>query len=180
MTFARSDVVSLNRTRFQYTGGAHPGQSTDPVVTRPGNLAPVGLEDIIGDTAPNSSGLTALFYAVYRELMALKRSRLGADFDESMERETWMASLSAELGAFPGFTLIPNTAGDAAGGLMFHFDPYEVGSSVEGGYDVAVPLSVFEAYLSEAWVDVFDGIPASAVLTATGDALEPIVPAGEE
>lgn len=180
VTFADTDVVSLSRSISHYTGGAHPNLSLSPVVTRTGDLDPVSLEDLIADTSPESPGLTALFYAVYRELMAMKRVRLGADFDESMERETWLSPLAAELEAFPGFTLIPDTQGDAAGGLMFHFEPYAVGSYAEGAYEVPVPLSVFGEYLTEEWADVFDGTLSQSVLTQSGDALEPIIPASEE
>lgn len=176
LTFANAGIVSLNRQTSYYTGGAHPNQGVNPVVTRAGRLDPAGLEDLIADSATDSPGLTALFYAIYRELMAMKRERLGTGFDEAMERETWLAPLAAELDAFPGFTLMPNTSGDAAGGLMFHFDPYAVGSYAEGGYDVPVPLSVFEAYLAEDWADVFDGAPSRAVLTQAGDTLEPLLP----
>jgi len=177
VTFAHPEVLSLNRNTSYYTGGAHPNQGINPVVTRTDRLRPAGLVDLLEDTATDSPGLTALFYAVYRELMAMKRERLGTGFDAAMERETWLAPLAAELDAFPGFTLMPNTSGDAAGGLMFHFDPYAVGSYAEGGYDVPVPLSVFEDYLAEDWADVFDGAPSEAVLTQAGDALEPVLPA---
>ena len=177
VTFAHPEVLSLNRNTSYYTGGAHPNQGSNPIVTRTDRLRPAGLADLLEDTVTDSAGLTALFYAVYRELMAMKRERLGADFNEAMERETWLAPLAAELSAFPGFTLIPNPSGDAAGGLMFHFDPYAVGSYAEGGYDVPVPLSVFEEYLADAWTDVFDGFPAHDVLSESGDAFEPILPA---
>lgn len=180
VTFADTAVVSLSRSISHYTGGAHPNLSLRPVVIRTGDMEPAGLEDLIADTDPESPGLTALFYAVYRELMAMKRVRLGAGFDESMERETWLSPLAAELEAFPGFTLIPDTQGDAAGGLMFHFDPYAVGSYAEGGYEVPVPLSVFEDYLTDEWAQVFDGAPSQSVLTQAGDALEPVIPAREE
>jgi len=180
VTFANAEIVSLNRSTSYYTGGAHPNQSLDPVVTRADRLAPVGLEDLLEDTARDSPGLTALFYAVYRELMAMKRVRLGADFDETMERETWLAPLAAELGAFPGFTLIPNASGDTAGGLLFHSEPYAAGSYAEGVYNVPVPLSVFEEYLAEEWADVFEGASPHDVLTQAGDALEPVIPASGE
>ena len=176
ITFANADVVSLDRQSSYYTGGAHPNQGRSPIVTRADSLNPAGLDDLFAETAPDSPALTALFYAVYRELMALKRERLGADFDEAMERETWLAPLAPEVDAFPGFVLIANQSGEAAGGLMFHFEPYEVGSYAEGGYDVPVPLSVFEAYLTGEWAGVFDGAPAQVVLTEAGDALEPIIP----
>jgi|GEM_PF-3433959 len=176
ISFANDQVVSLDRQSSFYTGGAHPNQGRNPIVTRADRLNPAGLDDLFAETAPESPALTALFYAVYRELMALKRERLGADFDEMMERDTWLAPLAAEIDAFPGFTLIPNQSGDAAGGLMFHFEPYAVGSYAEGGYDVPVPLSVFDAYLTEDWAEIFDGAPAEAVLTEAGDALEPIIP----
>jgi Protein of unknown function (DUF3298) len=176
ISFSNADVVSLDRRTSFYTGGAHPNQARSPVVTRADGLNPVGLDVLLADTAPDSPALTALFYAVYRELMALKRERLGSDFDEVMERETWLAPLAPEVDAFPGFTLMANQSGEAAGGLMFHFEPYEVGSYAEGSYDVPVPLSVFDAYLTEDWAAVFDGLPGQDVLTETGDALEPIGP----
>ena len=180
VTFANANVVSVDRSISLYTGGAHPNQAMSPVVTPTDHFDPAGLDDLIADTTSESPALTALFYAVYRELMALKRDRLGADFDETMERETWLSPLAAELDAFPGFTLIPNQSGEAAAGLMFHFEPYAVGSYAEGGYDVPVPLSVFERYLTESWATIFAGEPSQAVLTEAGDELEPIIPENED
>jgi hypothetical protein len=179
ITLANSQVVSLDRRTSFYTGGAHPNQAITPIVTLTGQYDPAGLRDLIADTSAESPAMTALFYAVYRELMALKRERLGVDFDEAMERETWLAPLAAEPDAFPGFTLIPNEAGDAAAGLMFHFEPYAVGSYAEGSYDVPVPLSVFRDYLTPDWAEIFSGQPVRAVLTEPGDSLEPIIPEGE-
>lgn len=175
IAFAGRGVISLSRETSYYTGGAHPNQGLSPVLTRTDSYDPIALADLFEDPSVDSPAMTALFYAVYRELMAMKRERLGGDFDESMERETWLASLAADAGAFPGFTLIPNQAGDAAAGLMFHFEPYVVGSYVEGSYSVPVPLSVFADFLGPDWSDVFDGAPDLDVLTAPGDALEPLV-----
>jgi hypothetical protein len=174
--FAGHGVISLVRTAHVYSGGAHPNQSVTAVLTRFEGYRPIGLGELFADASVESPAMTALFYAVYRELMALKQIRLGSDFDESMERDTWLSPLAADLEAFPDFSLIPNEAGDAAAGLMFHFEPYAVGSYAEGGYDVAVPLSVFDGFLAPAWTDVFDGRPLQDVLTEPGDALEPIIP----
>jgi hypothetical protein len=174
--FSGRGVISLVRRGHVYTGGAHPNQSVSTVLTRVEGYRPVSLAELFSDTSVDSPSMTALFYAVYRELMALKRVRLGSDFDETMERDTWLSPLAAELEAFPDFSLIPNETGEAAAGLMFHFEPYAVGSYAEGGYDVAVPLSVFDRFLAPGWTDVFDGRPLQEVLTEPGDALEPIIP----
>lgn len=177
VSFAGRDVVSLQRETSVYSGGAHPNHAMAPVLTRVQAYSPVALADLFDDASVDSPAMTALFYAVYRELMAMKRERLGADFDEALEREGWMAPLAADPDAFPGFTLIPNESGAAAAGLMFHFEPYAVGSYAEGSYSVPVPLPVFAGFLSADWSNVFSGEPDQAVLTAPGDALEPIVPA---
>lgn len=176
VSFAGRGVVSLQRTTSIYSGGAHPNQGVAPVLTRDNAYSPVELASLFNDAGIDSPAMTALFYAVYRELMAMKRERLGADFDEALERDSWLAPLAADPAAFPGFTLIPNETGDAAAGLMFHFEPYAVGSYAEGSYSVPVPLSVFEDFLTADWAGVFAGDPDQAVLTAPGDALEPIIP----
>jgi len=173
--FAGRGVISLVRTGHVYLGGAHPNQSVTAVLTRIEGYRPIGLGELFSDASVESPAMTALFYAVYRELMALKQIRLGSDFDETMERDTWLSPLAADIDAFPDFSLIPNETGDAAAGLMFHFEPYAVGSYAEGGYDVAVPLSVFDGFLAPAWTDVFEGRPLQDVLTEPGDALEPII-----
>ncbi|WP_421789440.1 DUF3298 domain-containing protein [Hyphobacterium sp.] len=173
IAFANPDVISLVRRASYYTGGAHPNQAVDAVVTRADELAPITLSEILNDTAIDGPAMTALFYALYRELMAIKRDRLGEGFDERVERETWLSSLAAEPGAFPDFSLLPNESGEAAAGLVFHFEPYEIGSYAEGSYDVPVPLAAFDSYLSESWRSVFAGAPARTILTQPGDELEP-------
>lgn len=180
IAFAGRGVISLSRSSSYYTGGAHPNQGLSPVLTRDDRYAPVELAELFTDSGVDSPAMTALFYAVYRELMALKQERLGSDFDEAMERDTWLAPLAADPAAFPGFTLIPNRDGEAAAGLMFHFEPYAVGSYAEGPYSVPVPLAVFAGFLAPDWADVFAGEPDLEVLTAPGDTLEPIVPSSSE
>ncbi|WP_420430452.1 RsiV family protein [Hyphobacterium sp.] len=180
IAFAGRSVISLSRSSSYYTGGAHPNQGFSPVLTRYERYAPVELAEMFIDSSVDSPAMTALFYAVYRELMALKQERLGSDFDESMERDTWLAPLAADPEAFPGFTLIPNQEGTAAAGLMFHFEPYAVGSYAEGPYSVPVPLSAYAGFLAPDWADVFAGEPDLDVLTAPGDALEPIAPGSGE
>lgn len=173
VAFAGEGVLSLIRRTSYYTGGAHPNQSVDAVLTMTDVYNPVELSELLIDASAESPAMTALFYALYRELMAIKQERLGEVFDESMERETWLSSLAAEAEAFPTFSLMPNESGDAAAGLIFHFEPYEVGSYAEGGYDVPVPLGVFEAYLTESWQTIFSGGPSVTILTGPGDTREP-------
>lgn len=180
LTYAGEQLVSLRVESSHYTGGAHPNHDVGAIVTTPDALAPLGLEDFLTDVSAESPALTALFYAIYRELMAIKRERLGEGFNETMERETWLAPLAAELNAFPDFALLPNEAGEGAGGLIFYFSPYEVGSYAEGAYEVPVPYSAFADFLQPEWESVFSGVPAVEVLTAPGDPLEPQILADEE
>ena len=58
VTFAHPEVLSLNRNTSYYTGGAHPNQGSNPIVTRTDRLRPAGLADLLEDTVTDSAGLT--------------------------------------------------------------------------------------------------------------------------
>ena len=60
--------------------------------------------------------------------------------------------------------LAPGTVPGKAGGLVFLFAPYELGSYAEGGYSVVVPLDAFAALLSPDWAGQFAGAPTEETL----------------
>ena len=55
--------------------------------------------------------------------------------------------------------LAPSTTPGKAGGLIFLIGPYQVGPYAEGGYEVAIPQSVFRSLLAPAYADEFAGQP---------------------
>lgn len=141
-------LLSLERTDYEFAGGAHPNHSSQAVLwdkslkrlVQPGQL-------IRGDGAGLDKALCDALYAA-------KKDRLGADATppgDGWECPKWSST---------PFVLVPSTTGGKAGGLKFLIAPYVAGPYAEGGYEVVVPLSAVQGSLAAAYADEFAGQPA--------------------
>jgi hypothetical protein len=91
-------------------------------------------------------------------------------------------SAAITLGGRPGsacpraadtaFVLAPGSVNGRAAGLIFLINPYQVGPGVEGGYEIAIPVSAFRALLAIAYADDFAG-----QLLKSGDVTPALAPA---
>ena len=70
------------------------------------------------------------------------------------------------------FVLAPGTVNGRAAGLIFLINPYQVGPGVEGGYEIAIPVSAFRSLLAIAYADDFAG-----QLLKSGDVTPALAPA---
>ena len=53
--------------------------------------------------------------------------------------------------------LTPGTVDGKAAGLTFLIGPYQAGPYVEGGYEIAVPATLFRSLLAAAYAGEFGG-----------------------
>ena len=139
-----------------YTGGAHPNLSFDKVNWDVEADQPVSFEDIFDDADAAHARISDLLKT---RLLAQKRERLG-DTESSDEEilETWVdPALEAGSALFDHFSIAASTEPDKAGGIIYHFAPYEVGAYAEGVYVVSLPYGEFEDFLGEAYGDDFGG-----------------------
>ena len=138
-----------------YTGGAHPNYRFDMLNWDVEQSAAIGFADLFEDA---DAARDVLRDALEERLIDAKRERLN-DFDISDEKmiETWLRpALEDNTSVFENFTVGRAEGSEMPGGLIYHFEPYVMGSYAEGPYEVAVPAAVFEAELTPRYREVFD------------------------
>lgn len=149
-----SRLLSLQGSDWFYSGGAHGNPSVSALLWDKAAqrvLAPAAL------FRPGSD-LTVLDRALCSAITAAKAARSAEAGYELDPVGTCEKSVEEDI------VLAPGTVPGKAGGLIFLFAPYELGSYAEGGYSVVVPLDAFAALLSPDWADQFAGAPTAETL----------------
>lgn len=149
-----SRILSLKGFSYAFAGGAHGNTSVSTVLWNKvalERLEPASLFRANADLSPLDSALCKAINAA----KAARATREGWDFD---------ALTTCEHAVREDFALAPGTTPGKAGGLIFLFAPYALGSYAEGGYEVVVPLEAFAALLSPDWTDQFAGAPMAQTL----------------
>ncbi|MBF33875.1 MAG: hypothetical protein CME94_06590 [Hyphomonadaceae bacterium] len=139
-----------------YTGGAHPNYTFEVLNWDSKKGTEVGFADLFADPEEARQIMRA---SLQPKLMEAKRERLNG-FDASDEQilDTWVRPAFEEnASVYENFTVAPGGSDDLAGGMIYHFAPYMVGSYAEGAYEIGVPASVFEAELKPRYREAFDG-----------------------
>lgn len=143
-------LISLVRQDYEFTGGAHPNTALQALVWDKPTGRALTTADLIRSDADTGPADRALCDAIRRE----KQARTGS------------AALNGELTACPRLrevsaALVPSTVEGKAGGLTAVFSPYAIGPYAEGAYEITLPQTAFRAALAPAYVQEFDGAPAS-------------------
>lgn len=151
-------LASFLGTYATYTGGAHPNVFFDVLSwdRQEGKL--LVFEDLFEDVESARAAMTS---ALKQGLLEQKRVRLeGTGIDEQEMLSAWVSpAFEGNEAVFQGFTVARSSQSDKAGGLVYHFAPYEVGAYAEGVYEVGVPHGAFVDQLKPAYRDAFGGDP---------------------
>lgn len=147
-------LVSLARTDYEFTGGAHGNTAFAGILWDKSLKEQVTPAAIFRQGANLSAIDTALCAAVNAEKKArdpaaetLALSARGGDL--------WSCPKASET----AFVLAAGSVPGKAGGLTFLIGPYVVGPYSDGPMSVNVPQSAFRALLDPAYVDEFAGEP---------------------
>ena len=143
-------------TYSTYTGGAHPNVGFDVLNwDREANTI-LTFEDLFRD--PEAARRT-IADALKAGLLEQKRERLqGTGISEAQMMESWVSpAFEGNSGVFRGFTVAPSSQAGKAGGLVYHFAPYEVGAYAEGVYTVGIGHDAFSGELKDDFSGAFGG-----------------------
>ena len=149
-------LFSLKRTSLDYSGGAHPNTLTSGILWDKALKRQIGLADLFRKGAD----LTALDQALCSALNTAKRARVPDGASITFDSKPF----ACPRVAVTPFVLSPGDASGKAAGLTFLIGPYQAGPYAEGGYEIAVPATVFRSLLATAYAGEFGGRP-----TRTGD-----------
>jgi hypothetical protein len=150
VTAETARLVSLRQAWEDYTGGARGSKGATVLLWSKGDEAPVTQTALFRPDA----NYAALDRLLCDGALKARRARIGqADAQLLGDCPTWKDRRAV---------LVPSALENRAGGLMFIFDPYVLGPSVDGTYEVVVPQAAFRAALMPKYQGEFDGAPAVA------------------
>ena len=143
-------------TYMTYTGGAHPNVAFDVLNWDVSRDRHVVFEDIFEDADAARAHMAGV---LKNELLKAKRDRLNnASPNDDDILSTWVnPAFDGNVTVFERFSIARSTDPGKAGGLIYHFAPYEVGSYAEGVYVVGVDYTQFADYISADYADAFGG-----------------------
>lgn len=145
--------VSIVRTDYVYTGGAHPNTLIDTILWDEQTRKQISIRPLFKETADNGPTLKTLRNAAIAAVKAEKKER---GIEDSGDID-WYQGLEPTLLKVGAISLAPSTVTDKSAGLAFHYSPYAVGPYAEGSYTVFVPWETFKAHLSPQGLAIFGG-----------------------
>ncbi|HYD26770.1 RsiV family protein [Brevundimonas sp.] len=141
-------LFSLKRTSSE-TGGAQPNTLSSGLLWDKALKRQIGLLDLFR----KGSDLTTLDQALCSALNTAKRARVPAGPSITFDSKPYACPRVAST----PFVLTPGTAQGKAAGLTFLIGPFQAGSYAEGGYEIAIPATLFRSLLAIAYAGEFGG-----------------------
>ncbi|THD52781.1 MAG: DUF3298 domain-containing protein [Bradyrhizobium sp.] len=145
--------VSIVRSDYMNTGGAHPNSDVDTILWDATAKKRISIRPFFTETADNGPTMKAMLKDVIASLNIEKKKR---DTTETATAE-WYKGLEPKLLKIGAVTLAPSTEADKSSGLTFHYPPYAVGPYAEGQYVAFVPWEALKPYLTPEGVKIFGG-----------------------
>lgn len=145
--------VSVERTDYMNSLGAHPNHDTDVILWDSEAKKRISIRPFFKETADDGPTMQTLAKAIRTALIAEKKARDISDAD----KDPGIDNVKPKILSIGAIALAPSTAKDKSSGLITYFSPYAVGAYAEGGYVVFVPWTVFKDRLSPEGVALFGG-----------------------
>lgn len=163
-----SRYVSVLRSDYTYSGGAHPNSHEDTILWDRAARKPISVRPFFKETADNGPTMTALArlarLAVAREKLQRMKSADPANVEPGATPEQWLAKddwirrgIEPQLLKLGPISLAPSTVAGKSSGFTFHYSPYAVDAYAAGPYTVFVPWTGFQAFLSAEGAAIFGG-----------------------
>jgi hypothetical protein len=145
--------VSIVRSDYMDTGGAHPNSDVNTILWDSGAKQRISIRPFFAETADSGPTMKAMLNAVSASLNIEKKTR-GSSETATAE---WYKGLEPKLLKIGAVTLAPSTVSGKSSGLTFHYPPYAVGPYAEGEYVAFVPWETFKPYLTPEGMKIFAG-----------------------
>jgi hypothetical protein len=145
--------VSIVRSDYTNTGGAHPNSDVDTILWDSAANKRISIRPFFTETADNGPTMKAMVMAVLASLTAEKKKRDAGDTATA----DWFKGIEPKLLKIGAVTLAPSTVSGKSSGLTFHYPPYAVGPYAEGEYIAFVPWETLKPFLTPEGVRIFGG-----------------------
>jgi hypothetical protein len=153
------DLISVEKSGYTYAGGAHPNAFIDARLfdRRSGQFRPVSA--LFQSDALMRERLAKL---ARPKLAEEKLARIGGEGMSLQQIEAEVAEiLTPEADIWQSVALLPSTEAGKFGGVVVHFNAYDVGSYAEGPYDVVIAQSELRDALTAQAASLFAGEPVT-------------------
>lgn len=151
-------LVSYFGTYFTYAGGAHPNTNFQLVNWDLEASEEISFDDLFEDA---DAARDTIRDALFERILIAKRERL-TDIEMSDEEilNSWVRpAFEANNEVYEFFTFAAAADSGEAAGLLYHFEPYDIGAYAEGAYEISIPASVFADELAADYADAFSTAP---------------------
>jgi hypothetical protein len=145
--------VSIVRSDYMDTGGAHPNSDVDTILWDTSAKRRISIRPFFTETADAGPTMKAMLKGVIASLNIEKKKR---DTTETATTE-WYKGLEPKLLKIGAVTLAPSTVSGKSSGLTFHYPPYTVGPYAEGEYIAFVAWESLKPYLTPEGSAIFAG-----------------------
>jgi Deacetylase PdaC len=145
--------VSILRTDYTYTGGAHPNTTLETVLWDEQTKKRISIRPFFNDLSDNSRAMIEIQNAVISALTVEKKERGTYDPNDN----EWFKSLQPSLFKIGAVVLEPSSELGKSSGLTFHYSPYAVGPYAEGAYTAFVSWRILRPYLTAEGLAIFGG-----------------------
>jgi hypothetical protein len=145
--------VSVIRSDYMDTGGAHPNSDVDTILWDATQKNLISIRPFFTETADNGPTMRAMREAVIASLNMEKKKR---DSSETATAE-WYKGVGPKLLKIGAATLAPSTEAGKSSGLTFRYAPYAVGPYAEGEYVAFVPWETLKPYVTPEGIKIFGG-----------------------
>jgi Protein of unknown function (DUF3298) len=145
--------VSVVRSDYVNTGGAHPNSDVDTILWDAILKKRISIRPFFTETADNGPTMKAMLKGVIASLNIEKKKRGTGDTATA----EWYKGLEPKLLKIGAVTLAPSTVTGKSSGLTFHYPSYAVGPYAEGEYVAFVPWESLKPYLTPEGMKIFGG-----------------------
>jgi hypothetical protein len=145
--------VSIVRSDYMNTGGAHPNSDVDTILWDKTSKKRISIRSFFTETADGGAAMKAMLKGVIESLNIEKKKR---DASDTATAE-WYKGLEPKLLKIGAVTLAPSTEPGKSSGLTFHYPPYAVGPYAEGEYVAFEPWESLKPYLTPEGTAIFGG-----------------------
>jgi hypothetical protein len=145
--------ISILRTDYTFTGGAHPNTTLETVLWDEQTKKRISIRPFFNDLSDNSRAMVEIQNAVISSLTNEKKERGTYDPNDN----EWFKSLQPSLFKIGAVVLEPSNEPGKSSGLTFHYSPYAVGPYAEGAYTAFVPWRILRPYLTADGLAIFGG-----------------------
>jgi hypothetical protein len=150
---AGEHYVSIVRSDYMNTGGAHPNSDVNTILWDTASKRRISIRPFFTEAADDGPTMKAILNGVVASLNVEKKKRYSSETATAESYE----GLEPKLLKIGAVTLAPSTEAGKSSGLTFHYPPYAVGSYAEGEYVAFVPWETLKSYLTLEGMKIFGG-----------------------